>query len=77
MEMEQNLGKAPSAKEGDGVGVVQLVDVVLRRSSGEGPARWWGFKDGSGGGDSPWLGLEIEVLSEWRVRKREQRSSMV
>jgi len=31
------------SKEEDEVEVVQLVDVVLRKSSGEAPARWRGF----------------------------------
>ena len=33
--MEVKLGEAPSPKEEDEVEVVQLVGVVLRRSSGE------------------------------------------
>ena len=46
--------------------IVQLVDVVLRRSSGEAPARWRSFNGWRSGGAYPWLGVEREkFLSEW------------
>ena len=39
MEMKKNLVKAPNFQEGDELEVMQLVDVVLRQSSGKTPAR--------------------------------------
>ena len=39
--MEVKLGEAPSPKEEDEVNVVQLVGVVLRRSSGEVEGLQW------------------------------------
>ena len=40
--MEVKLGEAPSPKKEDEVEVVQLVGIVLRRSSGEVEGlQWW------------------------------------
>ena len=38
--------------------MVQLVDVVLRRSSGEAPAQWWGRRESSSMAKSIERGLE-------------------
>ena len=58
--MEEELGEVPSSKEEDEAGVEQLVGVVLRRSSGDAPAKGRVLNGREEGRAPPWLELERE-----------------
>ena len=59
-KMEEELGEVPSSKEEDEAGVEQLVGVVLRRSSGDAPAKGRVLNGGEEGRAPPWVELERE-----------------
>ena len=62
LELEEDGGRAWGSfkLQGDEVGMVQPVDVVLRRSSGEALTRGRCFNGGRGERALPWLELERE-----------------